>query len=96
MSFETIKPTMNGDDEEKKQTAISVLYECIESSLLVLHPFMSFITEDLWKRLPKRFDAESTMLTPYQAVNGEWDAYDDHVMQAAIICSQALRRIKTI
>lgn len=93
--LEAIKPVMSGSDEEHKKTVVSILYECIESSLRMLHPFMPFVTEDLWQRLPKRYEVESIMLAPYPTVNSEWEAFDDHVMQTAIICAQALRRIKT-
>ena len=48
---ELIKPLLNGDDEaaksETRQTAAWVLDE----TLKVLHPFMPFITEELWDQL---------------------------------------------
>ena len=92
--LESIKPVMNGNDEARKNTVISVLYECIESSLRMLHPFMPFVTEDLWQRLPKRFDVPSIMLAPYPTVNPEWAAFPTETMDIAISIASGVRRIK--
>ncbi|OHT07533.1 Valyl tRNA Synthetase [Tritrichomonas foetus] len=92
--LEAIKPIMSGKDEEKKKTVVSVLYEVIETSLRMLHPFMPFVTEDLWQRLPKRFDVPSIMLAPYPQVNEEWINFPTESMDTAILISQGARRIK--
>jgi valyl-tRNA synthetase len=51
--IELIKPRLlDGDD-----TAKSVLYHVLSSSLKLLHPFMPYITEELWQTLPHKTDA---------------------------------------
>ncbi len=40
-----------------------------ESALHLLHPFMPFITEELWHRLPNRGDEVSISLTPFSLVS---------------------------
>jgi valyl-tRNA synthetase len=39
------------------------LVETLETTLRLLHPFMPFITEEIWQRLPH--DGESIMLAPF-------------------------------
>jgi valyl-tRNA synthetase len=31
-----------------------VLYECLTTSLKLLHPFMPYVTETIWQNLPKK------------------------------------------
>ncbi|KAH0787633.1 Valyl tRNA Synthetase [Histomonas meleagridis] len=93
--LENVKPILLGNDEEYKQTIVSILYECIETSLRLLHPFMPFVTEDLWQRLPKRFDVPSIMIAPYPEVNAEWDSFETQEMETAIAIANAARHIKT-
>jgi valyl-tRNA synthetase len=93
--LETTKPVFQGADEARKAHVGAVIYECIESSLRMLHPFMPFVTENLWQRLPKRFDVPSIMVAPYPQVSPEWAAFDDHVVETVILCATAARHIKT-
>ncbi|KAK8844864.1 hypothetical protein M9Y10_021035 [Tritrichomonas musculus] len=92
--LEAIKPIMGGSDEGKKKVVTSILYECIETSLRMLHPFMPFVTEDLWQRLPKRFDVPSIMIAPYPTINQEWASYPTTTMDNAIKIASAIRKIK--
>lgn len=50
--IEESKPILNGDDTEAKQARQQVLIECLTGSLKLLHPFMPFVTEAVWQRLP--------------------------------------------
>lgn len=44
---------LEGTPEECK-SAQDTLYTCLEGALCLIHPFMPFITEELWQRLPRR------------------------------------------
>ncbi|ODV83984.1 hypothetical protein CANARDRAFT_29448 [[Candida] arabinofermentans NRRL YB-2248] len=44
---------LEGTDLQKK-SACDTLYTCIDAALKLIHPFMPFITEEMWQRLPKR------------------------------------------
>jgi valyl-tRNA synthetase len=44
---------LEGTEEERK-SARDTLYTTIEGALKLIHPFMPFISEELWQRLPKR------------------------------------------
>ena len=49
-----MKPLVYNSDAESKASACSVLYECLDIGFRLLHPFMPFLTEELWQRLPRR------------------------------------------
>lgn len=42
---------MNGSDEEKN-LQISILMDILESSMRLMHPFLSFLTEEIYQKLP--------------------------------------------
>jgi len=50
--LELSKKDLYGDDLERKQTAQYVLWYTLENLLRLLHPFMPFITEEIWQALP--------------------------------------------
>ena len=47
----------------QKQTSQNVLVHVLETSLRLLHPFMPFITEEIWQKLPK--EGVSIMTAPF-------------------------------
>ena len=51
------------DDIKSKQTAQYVLWDVLEHALRLLHPFMPFITEELWQQL--KVEWETIMLQPF-------------------------------
>lgn len=60
--IELVKPRLyDGGDSAKD--ALSVLITVFSAVLRMLHPFMPFITEEIWQALP--VDSESIMISPY-------------------------------
>ncbi len=55
--IEICKSRLNGEDEAAKNTARSVLVYVFTNTLALLHPFMPFITEEIWQSLPHSGDA---------------------------------------
>ena len=55
--IELTKPRLNGDDEAAKEGAQRVLLYVLVEILKLLHPFMPFITEEIWQALPHEGDA---------------------------------------
>lgn len=37
-----------------RRSAQNTLYTCLDLGLRLLHPFMPYVTEELWQRLPRR------------------------------------------
>lgn len=53
--IEAMKPmTDETASLETKRSAQQTLYTCLDHGLRLLHPFMPFVTEELWQRLPRR------------------------------------------
>ena len=66
--IEIAKIRLNGSDEAAKQTVKAVLVYVMSNTLKLLHPFMPFITEEIWQALPHT--GESIMIS-------EWVTGDD-------------------
>lgn len=60
--LEESKPILNGDDLEKKIARQEVLRECLTVSLKLLHPFMPFVTEAVWQRLPSEMKEQEFLM----------------------------------
>lgn len=52
--------------EEQKKSARDTLYTCIDGALRLIHPFMPFVTEEMWQRLPKRATETSRTIVKAQ------------------------------
>jgi len=52
--LEESKPRLSGSDAADKHSAQLMLFMLLEKSLVILHPFMPFITEEIWQSLPSR------------------------------------------
>ena len=55
--IEIAKIRMNSDDAQTAQNAREVLVWVMTGTLKLLHPFMPFITEEIWQTLPHEGDA---------------------------------------
>jgi valyl-tRNA synthetase len=51
--IELAKLDLYGDDAAVKKKTLSVLAHVLDNTLRMLHPFMPFITEEIWQHLPK-------------------------------------------
>ena len=68
--IEIAKIRLQGDDEKAKNTAKSVLVYVLTDILKLLHPFMPFITEEIYQAIPH--DCESIMIS-------KWVEYDENL-----------------
>ncbi len=50
--IELTKARLYAEDLERKQTALGVLVYVLDQTLRLLHPFMPFVTEEIWQSLP--------------------------------------------
>jgi len=66
--IEIAKIRLYGDNARGRTTAQQVLIYVLERTLRLLHPFMPFVTEEMWQHLPKDKDAStpnSLMVMPW-------------------------------
>ena len=68
--IEMAKPRLYGEDEEAKKNVRAVLVYVLSASMKLLHPFMPFITEDIYTRLPG--SDETIMLSAWPKPNPEY------------------------
>ena len=61
--IELTKPRLNGEDEESKIAAQKVLLYVLTEILKLVHPFMPFISEEIWQALPH--EGEALMVERY-------------------------------
>ena len=66
--IELCKVRLNSEGEAKK-TAKAVLVYVMSGTLKLLHPFMPFITEEIWQTLPH--DGASIMISPWPVYSSE-------------------------
>jgi valyl-tRNA synthetase len=86
--IELVKGRLYGDDEEDKKTARFVLQKTLKDLLRLLHPYMPFITEEIWSYLPAE---EKTADNPEGLlIRDKWPEYD-----ASMDYSEAAARIET-
>ncbi len=75
--IELTKPRLNGEDEEAKISAQRVLLYVLTEILKLLHPFMPFITEEIWQALPH--EGEALMIAEYPKFRQELCFPEDEV-----------------
>jgi valyl-tRNA synthetase len=81
-----------GDPAERRQ-AQDTLVTVLETTLRLLHPFMPFITEEIWQRLPAH--GESIVIAPYPRVGrGQTDAAAEREMGVIMDTVTAIRTIR--
>jgi valyl-tRNA synthetase len=67
--IELAKNRLYSDDEEVKAAVLARSLKMFEKLLKIVHPFMPFVTEELWHLIEKRKDGESISTSAYPVVN---------------------------
>nr|POE49579.1 valine--trna ligase, mitochondrial [Quercus suber]POF20073.1 valine--trna ligase, mitochondrial [Quercus suber] len=94
--IENSKTIIQDGTAEEAKSAIDTLYTAIDGAITMIHPFMPFLTEELWQRLPRRQgDATKTVV---RALYPQYDAkLDDPESERAyelvIGCSKGIRSL---
>jgi valyl-tRNA synthetase len=94
--IELSKPSLYGDDVTAKDTTRAVLVFSLDRILRLLHPFMPFITEEIWQKLPLTHrPAESIVVAPWPAAEAGWDdPAAEREMQPVIAAIEGVRNIR--
>ncbi|TGU70669.1 valine--tRNA ligase [Geomonas terrae] len=74
--IELAKDDLYKGDAERQAATRYVLWLVLENLLRLLHPFMPFITEEIWQALPKKDGAaDSIMISDFPTPCEEWQGY---------------------
>ncbi len=92
--IEMVKPRLYSDTDETKGAALWTLKTTLNCALKLLHPFMPFITEEIYCTLNP--DEESIMISPYPTSDPAMDfaaeAEQTDIIQSAV---KAIRGVRT-
>lgn len=90
--LELIKPILNGTDEAAKAETRATTAWVKDQILLLLHPFMPFVTEELWQQTAKR--GQWLIASDWPAYKGLGDAAADAEMEWVIRFVSEVRSVR--
>jgi valyl-tRNA synthetase len=91
--IEMSKLPLYGDNEQAKKTTRSILAHVLDNTMKLLHPFMPFITEEIWQNLPHV--GESITIAKWPEVNPEFtDAQAALEMKLLMEVIRSVRNIR--
>ena len=70
--IEWVKPDLQNADRARADAAWKNLFAGFDAALRLLHPFMPFLTEELWHQLPQKAGAKSIALDAYPEPVATW------------------------
>ena len=89
--IEMVKPRLYSDEDETKAAALWTLKTVLINSLKLLHPYMPFITEEIFCNLS---DEESIMISPWPVYREEWNFVKEE--KAVETIKEAVRGIRNM
>ena len=87
--LEIVKPAYGAPIDK---ATIEATHSFFEQLMLVLHPFMPFVTEEIWQALSPREDGESIMVSPMPRA----EAFDEKVLARFELMQEAVSAIRNI
>lgn len=90
--IEFSKLNLYGDGEQAKRQTQSVLVYVLDHTLRLIHPFMPFMSEEIWQHLPR--DGETLSLAAWPQVNADFEA-PDAVKEMGLLMD-AIRAVRNI
>src|SRR5271168_4717150 len=70
--IEWVKPDLLSADRARALVSWKNLFAAFDAALRLLHPFMPFLTEELWHQLPQRAGAKSIALDAFPEAGSAW------------------------
>ncbi len=88
--IELTKARLYGEDEESKKTAQQVLLYVLDQVLRLMHPFMPFITEEIWQAIPH--DGEALIVSAWPKYREELSFKAEETAMESIM--EAIRSVR--
>ena len=92
--IEASKLDLYSENDEDKDRAISLLMHILEESLRLLHPFLPFVTEEIYQKLPEEIRHDHLISAPYPQSADE--RCNEMVEARFTSLQEAIRAIRTI
>jgi len=92
--IEWVKPELQNNDRERARVAWQNLFAGFDAALRLLHPFMPFLTEELWHQLPQKPGAKSIALDSYPEAQASWN--DPQALQEYGLVQEIVQSLRTI
>lgn len=92
--IELCKANLNSDDAAVKHAAVSTLVTVLSAIVRLLHPFMPFVTEEIYQSIPHRFESINLETWP-ELINITMSDEEMASVNELITMIQAVREIKT-
>ncbi len=91
--IEISKIALYSDDETARQRTLQTLVHVLETCLRLLHPFMPFVTEEIWQHLPH--EGETIMLAPWPVATGSLqDPEAEAAMDTLVELVRGIRNVR--
>ena len=90
--IELIKPRLYSDESLSKKAAQSTLIYVLKESLKLLHPYMPFITEEIYQHLPR--DCESIVISSWPQYYEKYELPEEEKSMEKIM--EAIKAIRNI
>ena len=91
--IEISKIALYSDDQVARRRTLQTLVHVLETSLRLLHPFMPFVTEEIWQHLPH--EGETIMLAPWPDATGSLqDPGSEAAMDTLVELVRGIRNVR--
>ncbi|EMC95433.1 hypothetical protein BAUCODRAFT_541606 [Baudoinia panamericana UAMH 10762] len=94
--IENSKSIIRDGTPEASKSAVDTLYTALDGGLRMMHPFMPFLTEELWQRLPRRQGdkTKSIVIAAYPEYDASLDDEEsERAYDVVLGCSKGIRSL---
>jgi len=94
--IENSKAMVQNGTVVERTSALNTLYTALEGALRMIHPFMPFLSEELWQRLPRRRNDTTPSITIASYPSYEESLYDpesEATYELILGCSKGVRSL---
>jgi valyl-tRNA synthetase len=92
--IEWVKPDLQNADRGRADVAWKNLFAGFDAALRLLHPFMPFLTEELWHQFPQKAGAKSIALDAFPEARAGWK--DDEGRAEFALIQGVIQGLRTV
>ena len=92
--IEWVKPELQSANRERATVAWKNLFAAFDAALRLLHPFMPFLTEELWHQLPQKNGAKSVALDQFPEAEPRWK--NSRSVDEVVLIQEVVTRLRAM